>query len=125
MTGSAGSLSGGEARATWGGPHLQERLAAGGQNTEGNGGASSEPESAGGARGGCGGTELAAGSSVNTGSPGSRARRQTLEGLNGVKPGSAAEIEDTRGVGAPECGSGPQEGTFPRDSALEAAAKRP
>ena len=93
MTDSAGSLSGGEARATWGGPHLQERLAAGGQNTEGNGGASSEPESAGGARGGCGGTELAAGSSVNTGSPGSRARRQTREGLNGVKPGETEEFK--------------------------------
>lgn len=77
VTGSAGSLSGGEARATWGGPHLQERLAAGGRNTEGNGGASSEPESAGGARGGCGGTELAACSSVNIGSPGSRARADT------------------------------------------------
>lgn len=82
MTGSAGSLSGGEARATQGGPHLQERLAAGGRDMEETGGASSEPESAGrvwggggGGGKGCGGRELAAG----TGLPGSRARRQTRE----------------------------------------------
>lgn len=47
------------------------------------------------------------------------------EGLDGVQLGSAAEIEDTHQVGAPECGSGPQEETFPRDPALEATAKRP
>lgn len=47
------------------------------------------------------------------------------EGLDGVQLGSALEIEDTHQVGAPECGSGPQEETFPRDSALEATAKRP
>lgn len=106
---------------------MQERLAAGGRDMEETGGASSEPESAGRAWGR--GRQGMWGQGAGHGHRLAREQNQRAdtrgEGLDGVQLGSALEIEDTHQVGAPECGSGPQEETFPRDSALEATAKRP